>query len=133
MSNIYEELRIKALHSVLVGSEDYFYRKICRYFSQNFNVSLPEVEKMPADYVLLHYYESVFESLDENSNIENAIELCAPEMIEQRNKDVDNLVKILEEEQKNKKPKKVKEVEENSEEVEKLPEMNLDFGGLDDN
>jgi len=55
-----------ALASVLEPDEAYYYRKICRSFSERYHMPLPDVEKLPYDYVLKHYFEHQIEQLNES-------------------------------------------------------------------
>jgi hypothetical protein len=61
-----------ALASVLEPDEAYYYRKICRSFSERYHMPLPEVEKLPYDYVLRHYFEHQIEQLNESDAEEAA-------------------------------------------------------------
>lgn len=124
----YIDHQIQAIYSALVGDETTFYRQVCRYFSKTFSVPLPEVEKMPFDYVLRHYYEDKFESIPRNSLIDTAVELCAPELIQQKDAAVDNLVELLKKEGKIKSEdtEELEEFEQDIPEV-KLPEFNMNF------
>lgn len=45
-----------------------FYRKVCRWFSKNFSVPLPQVEEMAEEYVLRHYLEDTYTQLAENDS-----------------------------------------------------------------
>lgn len=42
---------------------DAFYRKVCRWFSQNLSTPIREVEEMSEEYVLRHYFESRYNSI----------------------------------------------------------------------
>lgn len=95
----YTDWQVNALNSVLIGNEVYFYRKMCRYVSQNFNIPLPEVEKMPTDYVLLHYFESVYEGYEEKDLIKLAKELCAPDIADKEEQQIQAVIAELEKEQ----------------------------------
>ena len=95
----YTDWQINALNSVLLGNETYFYRKMCRYISQNFNIPLPEVEKMPVDYVLLHYFESTYEGYEEKELLKLAKELCAPDIASKEEEQIQAVIADLEKEQ----------------------------------
>ncbi len=55
--DIFEHIQIIALNNFLHPDENSFYRKLCRWFSHEFNTSIFEVEKKPLEYLLLHYSE----------------------------------------------------------------------------
>jgi len=62
--SIYKYFRLKALSDTIDFSDDYFYRKICREFSIKFNTPLLEVESLPQEYILQHYYENMHEDIE---------------------------------------------------------------------
>lgn len=47
-----------------------FFRKICRWFSEKFNTPLPMTEDMPKEYILEHYFESIYGDMDEEDRKE---------------------------------------------------------------
>ena len=128
----YLDAQISALNSVLIGDEAYYYRKMCRFVSKNYSVPLHEVEKMPTDWVLSHFYEGTFEELDNNSIVDIAKNLCAPDIVAKEEEQIQILMKDLELEQekalsKDSHKNPTKEEVEQSLSVEKLPEFNLNF------
>lgn len=70
----YEAIRLKALREVVNvrrpqpkddGDPDYPIRKIFRAYSEKWNTPLPQVEALPLEDVLIHFYEDLFEQMDE--------------------------------------------------------------------
>lgn len=62
-----QALRLKAMAAVVSdypGWDDRF-RHIARFLSKEFSLSLTEVYDLPLDFVLLHYYEARYESMEE--------------------------------------------------------------------
>ena len=62
----YEYQQLKALSAILNNTNEYFERKVRRWYSKEFHTPLIEVYKLGWDHVLLNYYESKFESLSHN-------------------------------------------------------------------
>jgi uncharacterized protein YdaU (DUF1376 family) len=122
----YTDWQINALHSVLIGDENYYYRKMCRFVSQNFSIPLNEVEKMPVDYVLMHYFEGTYEGWEEKDLVNLAKELCAPDMKAEEEEQIQAAIDTLEQEQ-----ARILAEEEGKKEslnVEKQKEFNFNFG-----
>lgn len=63
--SFYKNVKLIALHSVLHPDHDARLRSIFRWYSKEFHVPLPEVEELPLIDVLQHYFESIYESLEE--------------------------------------------------------------------
>ncbi len=57
------------------------YRKICRYYSKEFNTPLHEVEQLPIYDVLLHFYEDRYENMEaqERDDIKKQLARTKPE------------------------------------------------------
>lgn len=71
-----EAVRIKALLAVMEGdSFSYLYRRITRTYAKLFSTPLHEVEELPIEYVLEHYFEHVYEELTPAQRKKLAIEL----------------------------------------------------------
>ena len=102
-TSIYQALQIKAIFGMLNKTDIYFFRKICRWYSEKFNTPLHEVMKgdiITWDEVLLHYYESQFEEIGYNNVYELACEEYIPELADHREQENIEFAKALEEEQK---------------------------------
>ncbi len=63
--NIYEALKKLALKAVIAPDEAYEMRRIFRWYSRTFHTPLEEVEEIPIQKVLVHYFESEFENANE--------------------------------------------------------------------
>ena len=73
MNDIYRAEQLKALQAVLIGSEAYFYRRVCRWYSNEFHTPLKDVEILPYEHILQHYYENKLEAMGRNQIIDIAI------------------------------------------------------------
>lgn len=62
--SIWEDSRLLALKDVLVGTAEYQHRRILRWYSRTFSTALHDVEQLPLEYVLQHYYESFWEKAE---------------------------------------------------------------------
>lgn len=63
MSKI-DDIKKIALSSVLEGDDEAFIRHLFRWYSKTFFTPLAEVELLPLEYILLHYFETQYEELD---------------------------------------------------------------------
>jgi hypothetical protein len=59
-----EYLRIIALRNVIKGDDEYFLRRVFRFYSETFHTPLHMVPDLPLDDVILTYYETHFEKLE---------------------------------------------------------------------
>lgn len=62
-----QAIRLKAMAAVISADPgwDARFRHIARFLSKEFSIPLTEVYDLPLDFVLLHYYEARFESMEE--------------------------------------------------------------------
>ena len=98
--NIYEHLEILALHSVSTKKDpSYTYRKICRWFSREFNTPLPQVIKLPVEFILQNYYEAQFESLRQDELFSLMRYHADPEYIEEVETSDDEFLRQIQEEE----------------------------------
>jgi hypothetical protein len=63
---IYYTEQLKAAQAVLKDTPDYFYRKVCRWYSEKFHTELTKVYELPYSFLLQHYYESQLDSRSYN-------------------------------------------------------------------
>jgi hypothetical protein len=71
MDNIIDVARKLALKSVVNPDFDTFRRKICRWYSKSFSTPLKEVEEDIVFFdVLMHYFEDLFEQLEDKDKQE---------------------------------------------------------------
>lgn len=101
-SNLYRSYQIQAAEVVLDPNEQYYYRKICRWYSKTFHTPLNQVELLPMDHVLTNYYESTMESIPYNELYDIVIDDFLPEIQKENEDDLNEFIKILEEEQREK-------------------------------
>jgi hypothetical protein len=57
--NQFRALQINAIMAIENETSDFFYRKVCRWFSHTYATPLMEVDNIPMQIVLQHYYEEV--------------------------------------------------------------------------
>lgn len=128
--NLYDYIKIQAFESYLNEDDQYFYRKVCRWYSTEFHTPLTEVEKLPWDYILLHYYESSLEKMDYNDVLDLAIEEYVPEIVEEQEKDTDAFVKEVEEMIKRKKEQSLKNkstIQDSKPPTQEFQDIEIDF------
>jgi hypothetical protein len=68
-----DQLELLALKSIALKDPEYFNRKVCRYYSQNFHTPLEQVYKLPWAFVFNNYIEHIIEN---NNTKENIYDLC---------------------------------------------------------
>lgn len=141
--NVYEHLEILALHSVSISRDpSYTYRKICRWFSREFNTSLPQVVNLPVEFVLQHYYEHQFEGLKEEDLFNMMRHHADPDYVESEESNDDEFFRQITEEAeaaekakeaKLKEKDKKKTPEQQSYNEDNPPENTMKFKDLDEN
>jgi primosomal protein N' len=57
----FEAIRIQALLDVMEGGFGYHWRRICRWYSATFHTPLAEVDALPVEHILQHFFEQSFE------------------------------------------------------------------------
>ncbi len=72
-------LQILALDAIIRPDWEASYRRVCRWYSKNFHVSLPEVQELPVVNVMREYYEGMYEDLSEEDLAKVAAEICETE------------------------------------------------------
>jgi len=97
--NYYKFKQLEAISNILLPTDSYFFRKVCRWYSKTFSTKLNEVYDMDWDYILTHYYESSLEEISYNNLIDIVKDEFVPELKEQEDKEADEFAKSLEEEQ----------------------------------
>ena len=70
--SLLDDIRKIALSSVLEPDNDAQVRRLHSWFSRTFQIPLPEVEDLPIEYILLHYYEELYSNMDEDELLEEA-------------------------------------------------------------
>ena len=115
----YKSLRILSLKEVVSDdpSEDYFKRKVFRWYSTNFATPLNQVYDLPEGHIMQAYYEHSFEGMEPHELKEECRRLCMTEAEENRKKDFEDFDKLedwrfeKEAEEESFNPKTVKTVE----------------------
>jgi hypothetical protein len=64
--DLLQAIRLIAMQSVVKPDYEAFLRHVFRWYSREFATPLHEVEDLPIEEILLHYYEYSFEQLDEH-------------------------------------------------------------------
>lgn len=111
--NLYEQLRQIALNKTVDKTEDYLYRKVCRWFSEKFHTPLPTVESLPMPYVLEHYFECVLDPSTseegEDDLQEEIMRAIDPDYDKEEEEDLMEFISLIEQEAKGeRKPPKLK-------------------------
>ena len=103
--NYFHYLQLKAFDNVFNPTDDYLQRKICRWYSKEYNTPLHQVLEMSFDNILTHYYESMFENMNSTQLYDNLIPHL-PEIIEEQDTEDEEFTQMLEKEQENQLKKK---------------------------
>ena len=75
-----EHLETLAVKSIALKDSAYFYRRVCRYYSEKFHTPLMAVYDLPWPFVFTNYLEHIVESNNTKKEIyELAIDVCYPE------------------------------------------------------
>jgi hypothetical protein len=97
MISLFETL---AIRDVTLKSQEYFQRKICRYYSEKFHTPLVEVYSLPWSFVLTNYLEHVIETNNTKDDLYDlAIDICYPEKRDDEEKEIQEWIKKIEKEQ----------------------------------
>jgi hypothetical protein len=99
VSNYLEEIQKAALLAVLEPDNNAIMRKICRWFSVKFNTPLHVVEDLPKEYIYQHYFESIYEEMEDVDKHNQIIYLLeTPEERQKRVNEEENYLKELQDE-----------------------------------
>ena len=102
----YKLAQIEAANDILAQSDLYFYRKVCRWYSTTFHTPLTQVNSIPWDEILQHYYEHHYENLKYNDLLQLTKDLL-PEIAEKQEEEMDDFLNnLMEAERAKKTPKK---------------------------
>ena len=91
-----------AIHGKLVGTEEDFYRRVCRFYSKNFHTPLEEVFRLAPQTVLTAYYEEFVDKydLDVESDVKDLLErvytLIDPNYEQAKEVELDNFIAKVE-------------------------------------
>lgn len=73
-----DAIQLISIRAVEKPDGSYFLRRVCRWYSREFNTALHLVEELPVDYVLQHYFESIYEDMDAEERKERIESLLEP-------------------------------------------------------
>lgn len=71
----FDDIQKIAFLSVLRPDYDAWIRKVCRWYSRTFKTPLDQVEDLPINYVLQHYWETVFDEMEDAEKRQALMEL----------------------------------------------------------
>lgn len=132
---LYHSEQLKAANAILNDTPDYFYRKVCRWYSKNFHTPLMQVFGLPYHHVLQHYYEHHMDQMTYNQTLDYVKSELLPVFIDKEEEANAAYAKALEREQAatlaKKKAREAKEKEQKAKKVD-IPEFNLNFEESDD-
>lgn len=123
--SIYQALQIEAVFDILNQSDMYFFRKICRWYSEKFHTPLHQVvsgEVVSWDDILLHYYEYQMDQIGYNKVFDMAVQEYVPELAEEYEEENQAFADALVEEQKRTLERKKKKDTKVSQKPQKSPE-----------
>lgn len=87
-----------AIASVLDRDQEFYYRSICRAYSQAFHTPLHEVFDLPQEIVLTNYFEHAADQLSEEDLEETVERILNPDKTEEEEEDIQRFIgKVLEE------------------------------------
>jgi hypothetical protein len=90
-----------ALVDTLEPDMTYHYRSICRWYSEKFHTPLHTVEnELPPIYVLRHYYESNFSTMEEEDMERLIFKALNPDWNEDEEEDIQDFIDMVEKEDK---------------------------------
>jgi hypothetical protein len=67
-AEVIKALQIIALQAAEDPSDEQFYRRVCRWYSEKYSTSLHVVEEMDYYYVLQHYFEDNYHQLESSDD-----------------------------------------------------------------
>ena len=104
-----EKLELLAIKSVALKDPEYFYRRVCRYYSEKFHTPLRDVHDLPWAFVFTNYLEHLIEENNTQEGIYNlAIEVCYPERKMDEENEIQEWIKNIEKNEEEKRKAKGK-------------------------
>lgn len=98
-----DQLETLTIKAIALKDSEYFYRKVCRYYSEKFHTPLLQVYDLPWVFVLNNYLEHVIETNNNKEDIYNlAIEICYPEKKVEEEQELEDWIKKIEREEEEK-------------------------------
>ncbi|MDE2425779.1 MAG: hypothetical protein KGO96_07715 [Elusimicrobia bacterium] len=65
-----ESIQLCALRDVVYRKSEYLLRRIMRWYSEKFHTPLLEVENIPIEIILQHYFECIYEEQESQDRLE---------------------------------------------------------------
>ena len=107
-ADLLSAIQIIALHEAENDTYEFFYNRICRWYSKEFSTSLVEVEDMPEEKIFKTYFEDMIARMREDISDEGKeryeryrTTLINPELVEKSSEDDDKWVKEMNDQIKN--------------------------------
>lgn len=75
MADLIDSIKRIALLSIVEPDSEANLRRLYRWFSKTFNMAITEVEELPVEYILMHYYESKYEELNDEEKHDEIIDI----------------------------------------------------------
>ena len=75
MYDTLDAVRIKAMRASIRPDEDAIIRRISRWYSREFHTPLHTLEELPLEFILLHYFEEIYEKLKPEERHDLAIKI----------------------------------------------------------
>ena len=139
---IYLTEQLKAVQALLHDTPDFFYRKVCRWYSSKFHTPLMEVYELPYHHVLQNYYEAQFDKQTYNDVFDYTTKELLKIFIDKEEEENKAFAEeLLREQQRTIEKKKAKEakeaeakakMQEHNEPNVKIPEFDMKFDGKGD-
>lgn len=89
-------LRLVAMRNVMADSppNDYTLRHIYRWYSKTFNTPLHVVDNLPRHFILLHYFESQYETLRDDHQLESQLNEQIQGLINPKDESAEEIIKM---------------------------------------
>lgn len=128
-----DKLETIALKAVALKDPEYFYRRVCRYYSLNFHTPLMQVYELPWPFVFSNYLEHIIETNNGKEDIYNlAIDICYPERRVDEEDSLNRRIKEIEAQEEAKRQKAKLDLEKKEEEEKEISMDASRFSHLDD-
>ena len=99
-SELVKYCQLKAIADALYPTYESFYRSVCRSYSRNFHVPLPDVEKLDPENVLSAYFENEIEGIDIEEHLPDLLEkiytIEDPDYIKKQDENLDDIAAMVE-------------------------------------
>jgi hypothetical protein len=136
---VIDKLEVIAVKSIAMRDGEYFYRKVCRYYSEKFHTPLTQVYDLPWPFVFQNYIEHIVENNRDRKGIyELAIDVCYPEKREEEKQAEEDWYKQLEKDEQEKtrlEKEKALKAKEAAQKKDKEPDIEMtqsDFSHLEE-